>query len=175
MPRTFKPAARPNRTDLLTPAPPSPVEAPGQPNGQPVAVPTGLPYGEATQLAQAQQAAPLPGAPAVGAAPAGVAPAPVGAPAPGAALPPGAIEAATAFQPPPRPGLMNLAGDPNAILTSGLPTGAGPGPRAPFGGGPPSLLTQAAAVLNAFGAGTGAETSHIRDQITAAIANQANP
>lgn len=151
----------------MTPPLPSRAEAPGQPNGQPVAVPTGLPYGEAGQLAQAQQAAPLPAGAAV--------PAPPPAPAPGGGLPPGAIEAATAFQPPPRPGLMNLAGDPNAVLTAGLPTGAGPGPRPPFGGGPPSLLTQAAAILNSFGSGVGAQTSQIRTQINAAMANEATP
>lgn len=62
MPRTAKPQA--NRSDL-TLGGPSGVTPPGlgQPNGQPVQVPTGLPYGENQQLQQAQQAQPLGQAP----------------------------------------------------------------------------------------------------------------
>jgi hypothetical protein len=59
MVRAAKPQA--NRTDLLAPTP-SP-QMPGQPNGrpnQPVTVPTGLPYGQAGQMAQGESAAPLP-------------------------------------------------------------------------------------------------------------------
>lgn len=56
MPRAAQPQA--NRSDLLVPTPA--VQAPGQPNGQPIQVPTGLPYGENQELTQAQQATPLP-------------------------------------------------------------------------------------------------------------------
>jgi hypothetical protein len=65
-------APTPNRTDLSQPQPPPGIAPQGQPNGipanpqaptQPVTVPTGLPYGEHQQLAQAQQAVPLPQAP----------------------------------------------------------------------------------------------------------------
>src|SRR5450759_4584544 len=65
-----------NRTDLLTPmVPTGPAPGQGQPNGQPIQTPTGLPYGEAGMLAQAQAAVPVPQAPG---------PPPPGAPAPGA-------------------------------------------------------------------------------------------
>lgn len=65
-----------NRTDIAAPAP-GPPAAGGQPNGQPVQVPTGLPYGENQALQQAQQAAPLAaGAPPPAAGPPGPPPGP---------------------------------------------------------------------------------------------------
>src|ERR1700694_4675350 len=98
MPRVPKPAMPPpsaNRTDLNVP---KTVQGPGQPNGvTPSTVPTGLPYGEAKQLADVQRAAPS--SPAGGAA---QPPAGQGWP-PGAGSPPNighAIEAAKQMAPP---------------------------------------------------------------------------
>lgn len=85
---------------------------------QPVTVPTGLPYGAARKLEQAQNAVPLPqGAPSA-------------TPQAGAAGSPmtGALAAAAAM-PPPSGGFVE-PGDPNASATVGLPMGPGPGPEA---------------------------------------------
>lgn len=84
---------------------------------QPVSVPTGLPYGAARKLEQAQNAVPLPQGPASPAAPAS--PTPAG----------GVMAAALAMQPPTSGGFME-PGDPSASSTAGLPIGPGPGPEA---------------------------------------------
>ena len=167
MPRT----ANPNRTDLNGPPKPA-IESPGRPNGLPVTVPTGLPYGEAGELAAAQRQAPLPGA---GGSSAPVA-APVGQPAPAGAagfdFAP-AVEAARGWTPP----TLNLGGPterPGEPLTAGLPVGAGPGPAQPFGGGP-NPLAQAAAILNSIGGGAGPETAQLRAKVNVALANQGTP
>lgn len=106
------PGPQAQRTDLLTPEVPNgPPPGQGQPNGQPVQVPTGLPYGEAGQLAAAQQAVPLA----------------KGAPAPG---PAGgldiarAMEAAKQMQPPSNGGLGRPTERPNEPITAGLQPGA---------------------------------------------------
>jgi hypothetical protein len=107
-----------NRTDLLTPGPTGTPPGQGQPNGQPVQVPTGTPYGEASQLQQAQQAVPLPKTPQV--------PAPGGAPQPvdmGAAL-----AAAKAHVPPNLGKLTRPTERPHEPVTAGLP--GGPPPQA---------------------------------------------
>lgn len=76
---------------------------------------TGLPYGEAGQLQQAQQALPLPSAPTPG-------PPTAGGPSPG-------IAAAQAMPPP--EGLLTQPSDnPGALPTHGLPIGPGAGPEA---------------------------------------------
>lgn len=77
---------------------------------QPVKTATGLPYGEAGQLQQAQAAVPLPSAPS---------------------LPPqGQANALTALQNmPPSDGLFTQPSEnPGALPTNGIPMGAGPGP-----------------------------------------------
>ena len=123
MPRT----AQANRTDLLVP---KTMTGPGQPNGQPVQVPTNLPYGEAGQLAQAQQAAPMAG-PSTGPPP------PVG--------PQDAITAAKNFQMPD----MNLMGPtqrPNEPVTAGLPgSPSTPNVQSPPDGSVSALLAKMAA------------------------------
>jgi hypothetical protein len=99
-----------NRTDLLVP---KTLQGPGQPNGQPVQVPTGLPYGERAQLQGAQQAVPLPAA----------------APAPGAGAPAGPppqtpqgdpIAAARNFQMPTLGPLTGPTQRPNEPVTAGV-------------------------------------------------------
>lgn len=55
-PRSQKPAAGGNRTDLLVPGGKPAPPGGGQPNGLPIQVPTGGPYGEAQSLQQQQQA-----------------------------------------------------------------------------------------------------------------------
>lgn len=76
---------------------------------------TGLPYGEAGQLQQAQQALPLPSAPTPG-------PPTAGGPSPG-------IAAAQAMPPP--EGLLTQPSDnPGALPTHGLAIGPGAGPEA---------------------------------------------
>lgn len=116
MPRTSA-----NRTDLLTPPPASPVEAPGQPNGQPIQVPTGLPYGENQQLTQAQQAVPLGAAPIAPANPPGVN---------GGGDPTAALQAARQFQMPQNPPLERRTERPTEPVTAGLP-GQPPGQTPP--------------------------------------------
>ena len=123
MPRT----AQSNRTDLQIPAT---MTGPGQPNGQPVTTPTNLPYGEAGQLAQAQQAQPLPQAPTQ--------PAPVG--------PQDAMSAAKNFQMPALPDLHGPSARPNEPVTMGLPSG--PGAPPPQGDGIGAMLSRMASVAN---------------------------
>lgn len=100
-----------------TPGSAAPVSGPGalskrtdgpQGGGQPVRVPTGGQYGDATQLQQAQQGAPM-GASAGGEAPPGL--------LAGLSLPPGA-------------GLADGTTQPDVPVTSGAAGGAGPGPEA---------------------------------------------
>lgn len=122
MPRTG------NRTDLLTPGPTGPAP-PGQPNGQAVMTPTGLPYGENQQLQQAQQAVPVAGAP------------------PSAPPPPqNPIEAAKNFQMPALGDLHGPSERPNEPLQSGLPVGPGPSPPTQTGGIGPMLARMSSAV-----------------------------
>lgn len=103
-----------NRTDLLTKA-------------QPVRTATGGPYGEAKQLAQAQQAAPLPQPQA---------------PPPG--LQAQAHQAAQATPPPSR--MIHAPSErPEEPLTTGLATGPGAGPEVLAGGG--ALGNQTLSVL----------------------------
>lgn len=131
----------PNRTDLRTPSP---------------GVPTGLPYGEHTELANAQRATP-------GAAPA-------------AAPPPAAAQA-----PIPQPGSlpwMHPTGRPNEPVQAGLASGPGPGPESLGllqGNAPNDPLTQAVAALNALGPKADAETTNLRDAMNATLANRAAP
>lgn len=101
-----------NRTDLLVP---QTLQGPGQPNGQPVQVPTGLPYGERAQLQGAQQAVPLP---AAGSAPgAGAPPAPPPQPQ---GTPTDALTAARNFQMPTLGPLTGPTQRPNEPVTAGL-------------------------------------------------------
>ena len=93
-----------NRTDLLTKA-------------QPVRTPTGLAYGEASQLRQTQQQVP-------GAAPQQ---APVSLQA--------QAHAAAQATPPPANLIHAPTQRPNEPVTAGLATGAGPGPEVLAGGG----------------------------------------
>lgn len=116
--------ATPNRTDLAVPGPVGPPPGQGQPNGQPIQVPTGLPYGENQQLQQAQQAAPLPQAPQV---PQG-GPVPQGSPGqPGPQAPTmgfdmaGAMQAAKQMVPPKLGSLTRPTERPNEPVTAGLP------------------------------------------------------
>ena len=126
VPRT----AQSNRTDLQIPATQS---GPGQPNGQPVRVPTNLPYGEAGQLQQAQQAAPL-------------AQTPTQAPPPVSAQ--DAINASKNFQMPDL-GLMQPSARPNEPVTAGLP-------GSPVtASGPPTATGQVSALLTKLAAATG--------------------
>lgn len=142
--RTGTPGARyANRSDLRTPAAP--------------AAPTGLPYGEHKQLADAQRAVP-----------AGPAPTP-GVP------PPGAAQAAA--QPGSLP-WMHPSGRPNEPVQAGLASGPGAGPEALGllqGNQPNDPLTQAVAALNALGPKADVETSKLRDAMNATLANRAAP
>ena len=170
MPRTYKPGARPQRTDLNVPGGKPPPAGGGQPNGrptQPVKVPTGLPYGEAGQLAAAQRGAPLPAAGAVPVPPAGA------APGGGAFDWNGATQAAQGWVPP----KLNLAAPterPTEPVTAGMPTGPGPGPTPPFGGAP-SPLAQGVAILNAVVGPVDAHTEQLRQALNATMSNQAAP
>ena len=124
MPRT----AQSNRTDLQIPATQS---GQGQPNGQPVTAPTGLPYGESGQLQAAQQAQPVPQAPTQ-------APPPVS--------PGDAMAAAKNFQMPALGGLMDPSSRPNEPVTAGLPgSPVTPGAQAPPDGSVSALLAKMAA------------------------------
>ena len=116
-----------NRTDLAVPnTPTGPPPGGGQPNGQAVMVPTGLPYGENQALQQAQAAVPLAGG---GGAPPGLPPssAPQAAPpSGGGGMPPDAQQAARQFQMPD----LNVMGPtqrPHEPVTACLPSGPGPG------------------------------------------------
>lgn len=123
----------------------------------PVQAPTGLPYGEAGQLKQAQQAVPMapsPQTPGPGAVAGG----------PGAGGPP-----------PPQPG---AAGPFNRPTETQLPPTAG----LPFGPGPtsvslpnqgPSPLLKGLALLNSMGEQVPDQVKHIRAVAQASIANQA--
>lgn len=104
MPRTPKPQA--NRSDLLVAGPTGqPPPGMGQPNGQPVRAPTGLPYGENQQLRQAQAVSPLPQQPGP----------------PSTPVPPGqAIQAAKQFQMP-QMDVMAPSARPMEPVTAGLP------------------------------------------------------
>ena len=129
MPRT----AQANRVDLQIP---KTATGPGQPNGQPVTAPTGLPYGENQQLQQAQQAQPLPQTPTQ----------PVGAQ--------DAITAAKNFQMPD----MNLMGPtqrPNEPVTAGLPGS----PTNPQTQGPPDGSVSALLAKMAAATGSGSLSS----------------
>jgi hypothetical protein len=132
--------AAPNRTDLLTPmVPTSPAPGQGQPNGQPIQTPTGLPYGEAGMLQQAQAAVPVPQAPG---------PPPPGAPAPGAP-PQDPMAAARNYQMPSLGALNRPTERPNEPVTAGLPGGlAAAGP-------PPQAAGTIAAMLTKMSVGTG--------------------
>lgn len=95
-----------------------------QPGQQAVTAPTGLPYGEHSQLTGMQQAVPLPAATGAGAAP----PVPM--------HPVDQAVAAVAAHPPPN--VAPLSGPsqrPWEPTTTGLPTGPGPGPEV-LGRGP---------------------------------------
>jgi hypothetical protein len=139
------PRNAPNRTDLLTPGVPTkPPPGQGQPNGQPITVPTGLPYGEAGALGQAQAAVPVPQAPGP--------PSPPGPPAPGA--PPQAagppvdpMTAARNYQMPNLGALNRPTERPQEPITAGLPAGPGPGPTQQSEG-MGALLTRMAAQTN---------------------------
>lgn len=127
---------------------------------QPVRTPTGLPYGEANQLEQAQRAAPLAGAPPAAAAPN---PQPQG----GLAQ---ALEAARGMAMP----LTNLRSPterPNEPVTAGLPVGAGPGPSDYH----PDPMVKVAAIFNSLGDAADASTKAIRDLVNASVANQGAP
>ena len=126
MPRT----AQSNRVDLQIP---KTMTGPGQPNGQAVMTPTGLPYGEAGQLQQAQQAQPVPQAPTQSAPPISAQ---------------DATSAAKNFQMP-NMGLMNPSQRPNEPVTSGLP-GAPMNPA-----GPPQNPGNVSALLTKLAAATG--------------------
>lgn len=142
MPRTYAkapnqpgaPTARySNRTDLAAKSAAG-METPTQP----VRVPTGQGYGEATALAQAQQAAPLP-------QPAEVPTGPAPQMMPGTTTP----MAAQGYTPP-NLGLGSMpTGRPNEPLTSGLGVGPGAGPS------PGSSPFNAGALLAALAAATG--------------------
>ena len=103
---------------------------PGQPNGQAVNAPTGLPYGEAGQLAQAQQAQPVPQAPTQ--------PAPV--------TPQDATGAAKNFQMPALPDLHGPSERPNEPVTAGLPGQPGMPPAQSDGIG--AMLSRMATMAN---------------------------
>lgn len=99
-------------------------QTPGQ---QPIQTATGGPYGQATQLADAQRAVPLPAAPGI----------PSPAPAAGGAGPAApqnpmeaAMAAASAHPPPNIAPLSGPSQRPWEPSTTGLPTGPGPGPEA---------------------------------------------
>lgn len=105
---------------------------PGQPNGQAIQTPTGLPYGEAQQLQQAQQAQPVPQAPTQ-------APPPIS--------PGDAMSAAKNYQ---MPNLGDLHGPtqrPNEPLMAGAAMGAGPGAQ-PQDDGIGTMLSRMASMSN---------------------------
>lgn len=141
------PRNAPNRTDLLTPAVPNkPAPGQGQPNGQPITVPTGLPYGEAGALGQAQAAVPVP----LASGP----PLPPGPPTPGAPPqaaaqdPMGAGMAAARDYQMPNLGALNRATErPAEPITDGLPSGLGAGPQQQSEG-MGALLSRMAAAAN---------------------------
>lgn len=94
---------------------------------QGVKTPTGLPYGQGQQMAEAQKALPLPGPgtrPQPQRAPAGPAPVPVAPADPMAA----AIAAASQLAPP-AGGLARPSSRPDQPVTAGLNIGAGGGPE----------------------------------------------
>ena len=130
MPRN---APKPNRTDLNLAGPTgAPPPGMGQPNGQAVATPTGLPYGENQALQQAQQAVPVAGGP----------PPPAG---PSAGPPQSPIDAAKNYQMP-NVGLMNPSERPNEPITAGLPgSPASPGIPTQNAGTISAMLTKMAA------------------------------
>lgn len=134
-----------NRTDLLTPGPQGTPPGQGQPNGQPVQVPTGGPYGEASQLQQAQQAVPLPKAPGLPQNP---------QPGPGGAQPVdmGAAMAAAQQHAPPNMGKLTRPTErPHEPVNAGLPGGPPPqvGTAAPQRQvGPLSAMIQAVAAVS---------------------------
>lgn len=169
MPRTAKKptnASAPNAGQSA-----APVTAP---RPEPITVPTGLPYGEAKALADAQRTLPVsqpPGSGPVGA----VASAPTGAPA-ATGTADAAIGALGGFQHTPI-GLGAPSARPNEPVTTGLPTGPGPGPEALAPPTPqvPSALVQGAAVLNALGDKITPAARQLRDAINASIYNQAAP
>lgn len=106
MARPKRPGTSTTRTDLLSPRP------------QPVTTPTGLPYGEAGQLAQAQSAVPVPNAPQA-----------TGGPQPPAAQPGGMDEsavlgAATAMAP--HPPIHRPTERPGEPITAGMGPGGSP-------------------------------------------------
>lgn len=116
MPRKPKNAGLyPNRTDLQAGAGQgaAPV-AQSAPKPQPARAPTGLPYGQHQALVQAQQAVPLPQQPAV--------------PPPAAGFD-GALSAALAARPPDLVPLSAPSQRRNEPTTTGLSSGAGPGPE----------------------------------------------
>jgi hypothetical protein len=101
------------------------ITGPGQPNGQPVQVPTGLPYGQAGALAAAQHALPLPqGNPT----PPAAAPLAPGGAAGGPAAMQQALMAARQHVANATP-LLAPTERPNEPITAGMSTGAGPGPE----------------------------------------------
>lgn len=109
MPRRAKAPGSGGRTDTLT---------------QPNRVPTGLPYGQNTQLASAQKALPLPqAAPPPSGAAASQVPPPAGA-APEPSQPPDVLGQATAM-PYSEVGLGRPSDRPNEHVTTGLPGGPG--------------------------------------------------
>lgn len=145
MPRASQaPPGANNRTDLNLPPVPG-IPAQGQPNGaprtsspsptQPIQTPTGLPYGEAGQLQQAQAAVPLPAG---------------GAPPPSAGGgPPGdALTAARQFQMPAMPDLHGPTQRPHEPVTAGLPGAVGPQMAPVQNNGIGAMLTRMAQSAN---------------------------
>ena len=121
-----------NRTDLAVPGTPTgPPPGGGQPNGQPVTVPTGLPYGENQQLQQAQAQLPVAGQPPSAAPPAAP-------PSGGGGIPPTAMASARQYTMP-QLDLMGPSQRPHEPVTAGLPSGPGPGPNPQAAGGSQGL------------------------------------
>lgn len=137
----------------------------------PSAVPTGLPYGMAQQLAQQQHA--MPGAPQPAAPGLPGAPPSMGMPgAPGGmGVSPEALQAATDYTPP----QMNLGGPsgrPGEPVTHGAMSGPGGGPEALAPPRAPDPLLSGLSILNQLGDKVDPDTAHLRDVVQAMIGNR---
>lgn len=157
----------PNAPGTGSPTAPSPASIPNPAQQHPMGArtPTGLPYGQAQALQNAQHQMPI--------APQGQG----GAPAPGGTggnLPidhPQVLQAAQGFNPPPMP-LDAKSDRPNEPVTTGIPTGPGGGPEVLQPPRPPDPLVTGLAQLNALGNNVTQETKILRAAIEATLGNR---
>jgi hypothetical protein len=131
---------------------------PGRTDLQMPQAPQGLPYGDRAKLMAAQQAVPMaaPPAPAAPMSGAGQAPPPPG----------------------PAPGTLPFTGPtqrPNEPVTHGLPVGPGAGPEVLSMNQVNDPLVTAVAALNALGDTADVATKHLRDSVSATLANRSVP